>query len=151
MARTTFSGPVRTGRDTGVPGTTTIGTLVATQMTTVADATSGASSIVLPQDAGIKGMSVIVVTPATTTNTQGMLIRVGTTTDAVYYANIKVSAAGVYYVGVAPNVAAASAANWKNVSTSGPQRLYIDVTAATTAGETGGFEGLVYIDYFQRP
>ena len=35
MGKTTWSGPLRTGNDTGVPATTTIGTLVASQRTTV--------------------------------------------------------------------------------------------------------------------
>lgn len=52
MGKTTFSGPIRTGVDTGVAGTTTIGTVVLQQSVTVvasAQRTTAASkTIILP-------------------------------------------------------------------------------------------------------
>lgn len=151
MASSTFSGPIRVGKNTGVPGNTVLGTLIATQLVSLASNTSGASTIVLPQNAQITDMVVIVQTSASA-NTQGMLIRVGTTSDATYFANIKCSAPGLYSPFSAPNLTAASAAAWKNVNSSNAQQLYIDVTAATSAaGQTDNFEGILLVSYFQRP
>lgn len=146
MTSTTFQGPVQTGQDTGAPASTTIGTLVATQRVTVAGTTSGASSIVLPS-CTITDMVLDVLVSASG-NAGGMLVRVGTTADADQYASIKGSAAGRYRLGVAPNLTSGSAAAMETVA--GPQRLFIDVTAAGSAGNTENFSGLLTILYVQR-
>lgn len=150
MGATTFSGPVRTGKYNGIPAQDTRGTLVAAQRVTVTEAMSGASSIILPPNTSISDMTVYVYSSATA-NTQGILVRVGTTTDAIYYANIKVSGAnGIFRPGTPPNATAASAKTWVIGTGSGQQRLFIDVTAAASAGETTEFEGLLEVRYFQR-
>lgn len=152
MGKTQFSGPVRTGKDNGIPAQKTVGTLMAQQAVSVASDTSGASTIVLPPDTRIDDITVKVHAAVTATLTQGALVRVGTTSDPAFYASIKVSGAGVYRPGVVPNVAAASAANWLAGTTTAPQRLFIDVTAAVAASadDVQTLQGILTVDYFQR-
>lgn len=146
MGDTHYSGPVITGQDNGVPAQNTQGTLVATQRVTVANTTSGASSIVLPS-CSIQDIILDVLVSASG-NAGGMLVRVGTTADATQFANINSSAAGRYRLGVAPNVAAGSAAALETVA--GPQRLFIDVTAQTSATQTDKYSAILSITYVQR-
>jgi hypothetical protein len=152
MANTTFKGPVRTGRDPGFPAERTIGHVLVQQGTTVHSNTSGASSIVIPPDTRISNMQVIVTTSVENALTQGALIRVGNTADATRYASIKVSGLGVYHVGVAPNVAAGSAAAWITGTGADPQRLFIDVTSAVaaSAADLADLQAVLNVDYFQR-
>jgi hypothetical protein len=148
MGKTQFSGPVRTGKVTGVPATDTTGTLIAEQMTTVVSDTSGASSIVLPANSKIQDI-VLTVSVSASGNAQGMLVRVGNADDVDYFASLKASAAGVYRLGVAPNVAAGSAASLNNVGASAV-RLYVDVTAASSATNVENFAGFLSVTYVQR-
>ncbi|RJO72859.1 MAG: hypothetical protein C4523_02490 [Myxococcales bacterium] len=147
---TTFRGPlyVRAKADNGIPAQSDKGTVILEQMVSLAADTSGASSIVLPANSRIVDMNVVVITPATL-NTQGILVRVGTTSDAIKFANIKTSASNIYRCGYAPNLTAGSVAAWHNIGT-GSQRLYIDVTAAASAAETAEFTGLLSIQYVLR-
>lgn len=146
MGDTHFSGPVITGQDNGVPAQKTQGTLIAAQKVTVASNTSGGSSIVLP-NCTITDIVLDVLVSASG-NAQGMLVRVGTTADATRFANIKASATGRWPLGIAPNRAAASAAAMETVA--GPQRLFVDVTAATSGGNVQNFSGLLTVYYLQR-
>lgn len=148
MGKTQFSGPVKTGKVTGVPATDTTGTLIAEQMTTIASNTSGASTIVLPANAKITDI-ILDVSVSASGNAAGMLVRVGNADDVDYFASLKASAAGVYRLGVAPNVAAGSAASLHNVGTSAVQ-VYVDVTAATSATNTENFAGYLSVLYVQR-
>ena len=146
MTSTTFQGPVRTGNETGSQATDTIGTLTAIQRVTVASNTSGASNIVLPT-CTITGITVDVLVSASG-NAGGMLVNVGTTADATKYASIKGSAAGRYMWGVLPNRSTVSAAAVETIP--GPQRIYVDVTAVTSAGNVENFSGILSITYLQR-
>lgn len=146
MTSTTFQGPVRTGNETGAQATDTIGTVIAAQKVTVASSTSGASSIVLPT-CTITDIVLDVLVSASG-NAQGMLVNVGTTADATRFASIKSSAVGRWPLGLAPNRAAGSAAAMETVA--GPQRIYVDVTAAASAGNVQNFSGLLTIYYLQR-
>ena len=149
MTSTTFQGPVQTGQDTGAPATTTIGTLVAAQAATVAGNTSGASSIVLPANSKISDWTLEVLVSASGL-AAGMLVRVGTTTDATRFGQINSSAQGVMYrPGIAPNLTGASAAAWNNIGTN-DQRLFIDVTAQASGTNTGGYEAIFTVYYIQR-
>lgn len=147
MGKTTFSGPLRVGKNTGVSSTSTIGTTVIEQSVTVAATTSGASTIVVPQDARITQISLLVRTAATD-NSGGINVRVGNSSDVDYFATVKGSASNIYMCGVAPNVAAASAASWYNMSAD--TQVYVDVTAAATAAETAGFVGILSVQYIVR-
>src|SRR3546814_4370224 len=84
MTSTTHQGPVQTGKRTGAAATTTIGTLIATQVATVANTTSGASSIVLPANSKILDWQAEVLVSASG-NAGGMLIRVGSTSDGTQF------------------------------------------------------------------
>jgi hypothetical protein len=148
MTATHFKGPVQTGQNTGAPGSTTIGTLIATQVATVANTTSGASVIVLPANSKIVDWQVEVLVSASG-NAGGMLVRVGSTADGTKFGQVNCSAKGTYRNGVAPNVATASAAAWNNIGAD-PQRLFIDVTAQTSATQTDAFSAIFTITYAQR-
>lgn len=142
MGRTTFSGPVRTGQDTGVPATTTLGTLLAHQYATVVSNTSGGSSIVLPANAKIVDMILEVLVSASG-NATGVTTRVGTGTDPTQLASITATAKGTYRPGVTKNFAAASAAVWDNVGTSA-LRVWIDVTATSVTNQFSARLGVIY-------
>lgn len=156
MGKSTWSGPIRTGRDTGAPSTTTIGVVAPTQFCTVTGNTSGAVNIVIPQGADIWDMRVVVYresSAAGSAATSGLLIRIGNVTDEDYFGQIKVSSAGIYVAGGgALNLpTAVSAASWRDLA--GDTRLSIDVTAAVagSAGEgAANFDARLYVTYFQR-
>lgn len=144
MAKTSFQGPVQTGNETGAPATSTIGTVVAVQRATVASNTSGASNIVLPSCAMVNahlavrtGVSGAVVT-----------VRVGATANESKYCAIDASAAGLYSLGGLGNEANASAAAMETIA--GPQRLYVDATAAGSAAGVANFDAILTIEYIQR-
>lgn len=145
MAKTTFKNPIQIGKDTGVPATTSLGTLVAEQNTTVVSNASGASSLILKANSRIVDM-VVHIEATASANTQGMLIRVGDADDVDKFASIKCSAAGTYRPGSPPNAAAASAAAWKGVGASA-MTLHIDVTAATSATQVDNFQGVLSVLY----
>ncbi len=135
MAKNTFSGPVRTGKDTGAPETTTIGTLVAVQLCTVSNLDT-VNAVVLPPDCELVDTVAYVRTPTSVNAT----ITIGVTADVARYATIAISsAAGVYRPGVA------SAAAWK--AGTGMARAN-PVLVATSATST--FDAVVGIFYLQR-
>jgi hypothetical protein len=144
----TFQGPVKTGVSTGAPATTTLGTVVATQVATVSNITSGASGIVIPANSKITDWQAEVLVSASG-NAGGMLVRIGNGDDATRFGQINCSAKGTYRNGVAPNVSTASAAAWNSVGASAA-RIYIDVTAQTSATQTEAFSAIVSISYMQR-
>ena len=144
MTSTTFQGPVRTGNDTGAPATTTLGTVVASQRSTVASSTSGASSMVLPSCTITNGHL------AVRTGVSGAVVtvRVGTTANDARFFSIDASAAGLYSLGALGSQANASAAAMETVS--GPQRLFVDATAAGSAAGIASFDAILTVEYIQR-
>jgi len=151
MGKTTFSGPVRTGKDTGVPATTTLGTMEVVQGVSLASTTSGASTVVLPPNTKINEMQVEVHVPtsASTAADNNMSIRVGNSADLDYFADITVSAKGIYRTGAGINVAAASSKSWLDTGASATQ-LYIDVTAAGSAADVSKFDAYFTVKYIQK-
>lgn len=65
MSRTTFSGPVRTGLNTGIPKTSTIGTVIAAQRVTVDSSNSAGApaTMLLPSGSDVIDYLVDVETP----------------------------------------------------------------------------------------
>lgn len=144
MGKTHFSGPVVTGQDNGVPAQNTQGTLVAAQRVTVSSTTSGASSIVLPGCALIGGSLAVRVGTSGAT----MTVRVGATANDARFFAIDSSAAGFYRLGAIGNEANASAAAMETVT--GPQRLFVDVTAAGSGAGVSSFDAILTVEYVQR-
>lgn len=141
MGTTTFSGPIRAGKDTGAEGTTTIGTTVLQQECTVVGNTSGAQSVVLPANAGVQGFSLIVRSNA---SADAVAVRIGNGDDVDYFGQINASAAGLYDIADY----AVSAASFFNVGASSMQ-VYVDVTALASA-IPAGFDAILRTTYIQR-
>lgn len=137
---TTFKGPIRTGEDTGIPATTTLGTVVLQQEVTISANTSGATNMVLPPNSKIVDF---VLDSFSSTPQSDVLV--GTGADDDQFASIRSSAAGRYRPGVAPNLTAVSAVALNDTGASAT-RLWVDVTGT----DVSGFSGFLGVHYVQR-
>lgn len=144
----TFTGPVQTGRRTGVPVTTTIGILTAVQTVSLSAGLNGGTNIVLPPFSDIVDLIAHVFTSASG-NFAGVLVNVGVTGDFTHFAAIKTSAAGIYRMGALPNITSVSAAALSSASDANPQRIFIGVSAVA-ASALDGYTGRLDIVYAQR-
>lgn len=102
MARTTFAGPIRTGLDTGIPGTTTVGSVVLSQETTVTRTNSAQTLVArLPDNSDVHEF-LVTVTSAFSSGFAGIAeIRIGTTANETRFGTMRVAGAGHYRL-VAP-------------------------------------------------
>jgi len=155
MGNSTVTGPIRTGVDTGATATSTIGHVLVTQIATIAGIASGATNVVLPANADLQNITLVLVSAAsaaTSIQSQGISWRVGRAAgNDAYFATIKTSAIGVYQVGGAainlPSVA--SAPSWPSIASA--TQVFIDCTALTSiSGGVSHAGGRMYFSYFQR-
>lgn len=151
MGKTTFSGPLRTGQNTGAPSTTTIGTLPATQACTVSvNARKGV--IVVPDDVQFDRITAYVTQVVSGSSmAAGVNIRVGVSAREAKYATIPVSAMGVYEASRVP--ANCSAIAWMAAVSAGlgdTAIITIDATAQASAADWEEFEAVVQVSYIQR-
>ena len=139
-----FGAPILAG-----PASTNVGSVVLVQTTTVLSSTSG-QQMTLPSGSQIVDMLMAVQTSASG-NAGGMLVRVGTSGDAVQNANIVTSAQGTIYRPnrAAPNIAAASVAGWQSVGASA-QPIFVDVTAQTSTTQVDLYRGFLSVFYRMR-
>lgn len=142
MTKSTFSGPIRTGKDYGSPYTNTIGTVVAVQRATVA---SGAlkNYWVLPPNSEILRFEVLV--DGSAGQVTGCLVEFGTSADQNKYGSVSVSATGVY----APLATAVSGAALKNAGTADSNIVTIVASALASGAAMVGFAAVGRIFYLQ--
>lgn len=142
MSKTTFSGPIRTGKDYGIPVQNTIGTVLLVQAATVA---VGAlkNFVVLPPNSSMVGATVI-VRQAVSGVAAGVNVRIGSSADATKYGTVPVSAVRSY------DVTAVSGATVVNVGTADYTVIAIDATAQASAAEMTQFDAVTYIRYIQN-
>jgi len=142
MAKTTFSGPIRTGKDYGSPLNNTLGTVQLIQTATVA---VGAMKnfVVLPPNCSLLG-GTAVVRDAVSGVAAGVNIRIGTTADATKYAIVPVSAARAY------DITAVSGANTVSIGSGDSNLIAIDATAQASAADVVAFNAVVYLRYIQN-
>ena len=144
MAKTQFSGPIRTGKTTGIPGQDTVGTLVAFQEVTVA---AGDMKKQLQFPANCEPINFNILVTGSAGQVPGVNIRLGTSADATFYASVPVSAIGIYPL----TRAMVSAQSMKaGFGASDYNILAIDATAQASAAALVGFEALVGVTYIQR-
>lgn len=155
MANTTFAGPIRTGQETGVTATNTIGHVIASQIATVRGNTSGAQNVVIPANSDIRSIRFIVVcaaSAATSIAGQGINFRIGRVAgNDAYFGTIKVSGPRAYELGIngdALNQTGASGASWFSLVSA--TQVFIDATAVTSVSALGELGGRIYFEYFQR-
>ena len=141
MSKTTFSGPLRTGKNTGVPVTTTLGHLVAEQRVTVAVASKKARLFLPPNSSLIEGT--IFVTDAVSGIAAGVNVRLGTSADEGKFSVTPVSARNLY------RIAAVSAPSVLNFGTSVANTIAVDATAQASAADLVAFQAVVSILYRQ--
>ena len=134
-----ITGPVSAGT-TGAQGRMSV-----TQAVTLAGNSSGASNIRIPANSQITDVWML-VTATASGNTQGLIVRIGTSTDATFFGSLKGSARNIYRAPNVPNATGASVAAYR-IGASNVQ-IHLDVTAATTAaGETDLFEAILCVEY----
>lgn len=154
--RTTFTGPLRTGVDTGATASTTIGHALVTQIASVNGAASGATNIVIPANADIVDWRLVVVCAAsavTSVASQGLNFRIGRVAgNDAYFATIKASGIGNYLLAgtvLNPPGNFSAASNFGTGVTANTQ-VFVDATAVTSASATGQLGGRLYVTYHQR-
>lgn len=151
---TKWTGPIQTGADTGVSGTSTVGRAVMTQTATVAGNASGATQIVLPANSeilAIRGVVVCAASAATSVAGQGINYRIGRAAgNDAYFGTIKASGfSNILSVGVdALNRTNASGPSWVNITSA--TQVFVDATAVTSASALAEHAMRIHIDYFER-
>jgi hypothetical protein len=141
MSRTTFSGPVRTGKEAGHALGNTIGTVLAVQSVVVSGGAKKGFVMVPPNCELIDVMAVIET--AVAGSAASYTIRIGTSADEDQYAGISVSGKNTYHT-----LTGVSGAAWKTLGASAANRVTVDATVANSA-TTGAFAGVVHITYKQ--
>lgn len=144
MAKTQFSGPIRTGKNTGIPGQDTVGTLMAYQQATVA---AGAMKNQLQFPANCQPLTFMINVTGSAGQVPGVNVRLGTSADVTNWASMNVSATGYYE----QTRAQVSAVNMQaGFGSSDYNILAIDATAQASAAALVGFEAVVGVWYVQR-
>ena len=142
MARTTFSGPIRTGKESGIPTTQTLGVVLVEQRATVAVGAMK-KQIQVPANCFPTNM-ITVVSQAVSGIAAGVNIRVGTSANVNAYCTIPTSAAGVV------QLANVSAANWlAGFGTGESNVIAFDATAQASAADLTQFSAVCILTYRQ--
>jgi len=149
MGRTTFSGPIRTGRNVGIPGQNTIGTVYLMQEATVTNAAKK-NQLQMPADCLIDDFLVhcrvaVSVLGSASTNVN---IRLGTSADATRYGAILVSAAGVYR-SISANTSVRALGS--GMGTGDFNILAVDSTVTGSAALVTDYDAVVKVLYHQIP
>ena len=144
MSKTQFSGPIRTGKNTGIPGQDTVGTLTAWQQATVA---AGAMKNQLQFPADCQPLDFVVYVRGSAGQVPGVNVRLGTSADPTQYASIPVSATGIYPT-LRANVSAPAMVSGFGMGDF--NILAIDATAQASAAALVGFDAVVGVWYTQR-
>ena len=147
MGRTTWSGPIRTGTDTGAAATRTIGSVVLNQATTVTRTNSAAAQVAkLPENSDVLDIKINVTQSFQTSGATGVCdIRVGTTAVDDRFGSFRVSAAGLYSLAARTSVTQ----SWENL-TAGNTTIVAQVTAVGSATAASPGEAVVRVIYAQR-
>ena len=142
MSKSTFSGPVRTGKDYGSPYTNTIGTVIAVQRATVL---SGAlkNYFVLPPNSEILQLDVLV--DGSAGQVTGCLVDFGTSADQAKYGSVSVSAVGLYR----PLATGVSGAALKSAGAADSNIVTIVASALASGAAMVGFAAVGRIYYLQ--
>lgn len=136
MATTTFSGPIRTGKDPGYSDGRTIGVVALTQFAEVTNTMTSANSVfALPGNSAVQDFIIDVTSAFTGDGT----IELGIPGNTTYFGSVGVSAAQRYAV-----VPGANGADWFQVSAN-DFRVTARVTGAPSAGAA-----TVRINYEQK-
>lgn len=138
MGKSTFSGPLRTGLDTGNLDTGTIGSVILSQVTTI-DRSSSVKSVLqiarVPDNSDIIDFIVTVVS-AFDSGAAGVAdIRIGTTADETRFGTVRVSGAGKYNL-LSQAVRVSAGTGWDNLI-GGNTRIYAFCTAVGSAMTAG--------------
>lgn len=142
MAKTTFSGPIRTGKDTGAPTTRTIGTVSLVQACTVV-AGAMKNILVFPPNSSMIG-STVIVRQAVSGIAAGVTVRIGVSADEARHGSVAVSAARAY------DMTTASGATWWALGTADANLVSVDATAQASAAELTQFDAIVLVRYIQQ-
>jgi hypothetical protein len=145
MAKTQFSGPIRTGKTTGIPAQDTVGTVVLYQQVTCSTAQLR-RQIQFPENCQPVDFKVIVTGSAG--QVPGVNVFFGTSADQDQYAQMRCSAVGLYRANRADTSGQAMAGGFG--SSSDYNVLAIEVSAQASAAALVGFEAWVGVEYIQR-
>lgn len=120
--------------------------MALTQVGTVTNQTSGPSTFRIPAGSQICDMWLL-CTVSGSGNSQGVAVRIGTSSDATKFGQINASVQSrMFRPGIAPNATNMSAAAWR-IGASDVQ-LHIDVTGVSTAaGAVDNFEAILTVQY----
>ena len=140
MSKTTFSGPIRTGKNRGYPTGNTIGVLPAVQSVVVSAGAKKGFIAVPPNSAMLDVITIL--DAAVAGSAASYSIRVGVSADEDQYATMSVSAKSVYRA-----TTGASGVSWRNLGTQDANIVTVDATVATSTA--GAFSGIVHIVYLQ--
>jgi hypothetical protein len=142
MSKTTFSGPIRTGRDPGYSAARSIGYVPVTQQVRFSAGTI--DYVVLPPASRVVDIRTVVFTALS--GAPGADVRVETSAG-LQFANFSISAKGVYEA----DAATVSAPAWLSAVPDGsPLAVVIDVTAPTSSAAAEHLFGMVNLTYLQR-
>lgn len=145
MGITTFSGPIRTGRDIGPPSQNTRGTVVLHQAGTVlAGANTMKTQVQVPPNCRLIDVMAN-VRQAVSGIAAGVNIRIGTSADSARFATIPVSAAGNYRL----PTAGSAAAFVSGLGTADFNLVVADATAQASAADLTQFDAVVNFYYVQ--
>jgi hypothetical protein len=144
MAKTQWAGPLRTGKTTGIPTQNTVGTLIAYQQCTVSTA-SLTGRLQFPADC--QPVDFYVNVTGSAGQVPGVNVFIGTTADQKQYAQMRVSAVGLYRANRADTSGAAMAGGFGNTDYN---VVAIEASAQASASALIGFEAVVGVIYSQR-
>lgn len=139
MGKTTFSGPVRVGKDTGAGITTTLG-IVPVVQSVVVSAAAKKAFIAVPPNSQLIDVYTIIDT-AVAGSAASYTVRIGVSADEDQYATMSVSGKNIYRP-----TTSVSGISWKSLGTSAANLVTVDATVATSS-TTGAFAGVVHIVY----
>jgi len=155
MATPSFRQPIRHGKDTGVPHTTSLGNALMTQIASVSGGFSVATQIArLPEDtegyaitSNIHSFVLDLVTAQSQVsgNAGDTSFEIGTSGDATYFARIKISAAGRYLI-TTSNGSAGAKDKWFGL---GNVPIYAKISAAGS-GISANATGYITTLYIPR-
>ncbi len=152
MGKSTFSGPIRTGRR-NTPQSDTYGHVMAAQKIIVsAAAGAGGTTYTIASRlpaCDLVDITAIIQVPFAATAAAISHLKVGTTADSNLYGEILVLSEGVYKFGLVDSTAAtidsSALAAWNGISEG--TNIVVTISAAVTALTSG--RGQVYVTYYQ--
>lgn len=153
MGKTTFSGPIQTGKNTGAPSTTTLGIVTVTQVASFSAAITSAHTVaVLPTPCRITNMYLDVDTAFATTVSAAAdhNLKVGIIGDTTRFVDVGIS--GVARYDLTTGVSGNAITKWRIPASAnsgvGSIPILAFISSVVTALDTGN--GEIIIEYRQE-